>query len=157
MGKWLWGLVLLVMLSSACVEGRVASPPPFGGSCFIRGRTLNCRMEPLAGVRISVTGPGSEERWKTVSDSSGAYSIPGLLERRKYKIVFRHRGNQLTVKRVIDLFNCDPCTEVKMDVPLCGEKPLFEDYGPSIDRGASGGGAVVEINPRTGEPEPHAR
>jgi len=153
MRKALWGLVILVMISSACAERREPTAP-IGWSC-LQGSVIG-NDGAVPGAEVTIWGPNLPRARSTTTDSAGVYRLCDLPSGKGYQVTVRVPGFQIQVRLDLELV---PGATQNLPFRLYAEGTglILWDPSPTMDPRDTSVGATVVINPRTGEPEPHPR
>lgn len=157
MRKALWGVVLLMLVASACAERRSTPSTPIAGQGSIRGTVWNRSKGPMQGARVTVSAPGFSGRWETLTDAKGQYLLEGLPAGPKLTMSVKARGFR---RRVYEGIECPAHVAITLPVEVCQGECYPDIRGgdqPPIDLRDTSTGATVSIDTRTGEPEPHPR
>lgn len=148
-------LAVPTLLGAACAVERTQSAlAPTGLSC-LRGRI--CTLDgPVVGAEIVIKGQGLPETRRAISGIDGEYSICDIPSGGPYTVSVAAVG--FSPQSRVGILLVPGATHTlpfRMDI---GEGDLvLADPSPVIDLRSTTGGAVMQINSRTGEPEPHPR
>lgn len=134
--------------------------PPEGntrrGQSRLWGRVWDDKDQPANGAKITVTGPKLPEPRVAYADSMGMFLFSDLPPGPGYKVLVEYQGAPRAARDGLDL---PPHFTEIVHIGIADREPhpQFSDPPPLVDRRSTSGGIVVEINPKTGEPEPHPR